>query len=60
LVSARREFEVYIGGPVQWPQDEDHKAGLDSEILDVYWADKSKLNIGEGLISKIFDGWDDD
>ena len=56
LVSARREFEAYIGGPVQWPEDEDLKAGLDSEILDVYWADKNK---GESRISKLLDGWDD-
>jgi hypothetical protein len=60
LVSARREFEVYIGGPVQWPQDEGLKAGLDSEILDVYWADKNKVNTGETLISILLDGWDDD
>lgn len=60
LFSARREFEVYIGGPVQWPQDEDLKAGLDSEILDVYWADKNKVNTGDASISKILDGWDDE
>ena len=60
LVSARSEFEAYIGGPVQWPQDEEFKLGLDAEILDVYWADKNKLNTGGFLISKILAGWDDD
>lgn len=38
LLTARREFENFIGGPVDWSEEIGSKVGFDAATLDVHWA----------------------
>ncbi len=40
LITARREFEKFIGGSVDWPANTGATVGLDAATLDVHWADR--------------------
>jgi len=55
LVSARREFEQCIGGPVDWPADAGTTVGLDTDTLDVYWAGREPA---KHSVADILDAWD--
>lgn len=57
LASARHEFEQFIGGSVDWPEDVGSNVGFDAATLDAYWAG-SKLPMRS--LSKILDDWDED
>ena len=55
LVTARRDFERFIGGPVDWPQDAGGVVGLDAATLDVLWADREPP---KKSVADILDAWD--
>lgn len=55
LVTARREFERFIGGPVDWSEDIGSKVGFDDATLDVYWDDRKTF---KQSVSDILDAWD--
>jgi len=57
LVSARRDFEIFIGGPVNWQEDISPDPGFDATTLDQYWAgrDPAKKSVEE-----ILTNWDNE
>jgi hypothetical protein len=55
LVTARHEFERFIGGPVDWPMDAGGAVGLDAATLDVLWADREPP---KKSVSDILAAWD--
>jgi hypothetical protein len=54
LASARREFEKFIGGPVDWPMDTGAVVGLDAATLDVHWAGREPP---KRSVADILDAW---
>lgn len=38
LEMARKQFENYIGGKIQWPDEFEQPVGFSKETLDEYWA----------------------
>ena len=55
LASARREFEKFIGGPVDWPMDTGAVVGLDAATLDVHWAGREPP---KQSVADILNAWD--
>jgi hypothetical protein len=57
LFTARREFEKFIGGSVDWPADAGATVGLDAATLDVLWADREPP---KKSVSDILAAWDEE
>jgi hypothetical protein len=55
LVTARLEFERFIGGQVDWPVDFGAVTGFDTATLDAYWAGREPA---KQTVSDILDAWD--
>jgi hypothetical protein len=55
LVTARREFERFIGGPVDWSVDVGAAVGFDAATLDAHWAGREPT---KRSLSDILDEWD--
>jgi hypothetical protein len=57
LVTARHEFEIHIGGPVNWQDDISPDPGFDATTLDQYWAGRDPARKS---VEEIFTNWNND
>jgi hypothetical protein len=57
LVTARREFEAFIGGAIKWLDDVSPAPGFDATTLDQYWAGRNPV---ERSVSGILAAWDEE
>ncbi len=55
LLTARLEFEKFIGGQIDWPLDTGGIVGLDAATLDVHWAGREPP---KPTVADILDEWD--
>jgi hypothetical protein len=58
LPTARREFEVFIGGPVNWHETTESAPGFDASTLDTYWSGKEPEKPIENTVFEILANWD--
>jgi len=58
LPTARREFEAFIGGPVNWHEGTESPPGFDASTLDMYWSGKEPEKPIENTVFEILANWD--
>jgi hypothetical protein len=57
LATARREFETFIGGAINWFEDVSPAPGFDATTLDHYWAGRDPARKS---VEEILANWDND
>jgi hypothetical protein len=58
LSTARREFQIFIGGPINWHEDTWSTPGFDASTLDMYWSGKEPEKPIENTVFEILANWD--
>jgi hypothetical protein len=52
LEIARKQFENYIGGKIQWPDEFEQPVGFSKDTLDEYWAHSNSRQTAKEFLEK--------